>query len=531
MNPHVILELLGRVAMVFSVGCVLALAWLLPHRGFHLLRAPAGRAAQDPRLAGLRRRAPAFFDFIARHFQDARPSWLRAVLGGGIFVAGAIWFTRLLRGVLADGKIVTADHCLHNTVATFHSPGLIHFYSAVTNLASPAFAGPLVAVLAAVLWTAARRREALGLLLALAGSLAIAVIFKWTVERPRPVEAQALFRDSSFPSGHTLIGTAVYGFLVYLILRDETRRAWNWLLALPLLFLIGAVPLSRIYLGMHWPYDTVASQALAGAWLAVLITLFKFPPLVRRLAPTPPPTWLPRALAGAVAALLVYAAVLIDAVPHAKLAPPPLPAPLQVPLAVLGAAYPTNLPQTSQDAVGGLMEPISLEFVGDRQHIVDAFRRAGWHLADPPSVHGLLRELSDVIADRPDLQGPATPAFFAGLPQNLTFEKPGDASGSIRRRHHTRLWQTTLCAAPACTPLWVATASYDRGIKWVAEPYLLTHRIDPQVDHERDLIAHELTLAGARPLTTLLVTGPRTGHNAGGDGFVTDGRAHLFLCS
>ena len=108
------------------------------------------------------------------------------------------------------------------------------------------------------------------------------------------------------------------------------------------------------------------------------------------------------------------------------------------------------------------------------------------------------------------------------------FEKPGDPSGSIRRRHHTRLWKTTLCLAPSCTPLWVATASYDEGIKMVAEPYLLTHRVDPRIDLERDFIAAELRQAGARALGMIPVTGPSRGHNASGDPFVTDGRACVF---
>ena len=70
----------------------------------------------------------------------------------------------------------------------------------------------------------------------------------------------------------------------------------------------------------------------------------------------------------------------------------------------------------------------------------------------------------------------------------------------------------------------MATASYDAAVKLVAKPYLLTHRIDPRVDRERDLIASDLQRAGARELAVVTVTGPTQGHNAGGDNFTTDGR-------
>lgn len=531
MTLHAIFEMLGLSALVVAVGAVAALAWLLPHRGFHHLRRPVGRALASPRAARARERSPGVVAFAERHLHDARASWVRVGVGACCFGGGIAWFVHLMRGVLADGKIVTADRCLHNTLAGFDSTALVRYYSLVTNLAGPAFVAPLVGALVAIFWAAARRREALGLAIAAFGSLALAATFKEVIQRPRPPEAQALFRDSSFPSGHTLVATAVYGFLVYLVLRDEPRRAWHWLLAVPLLALIGSVPLSRIYLGMHWPYDTLASAALAGAWLAVLIALFKYPPLLHWLPPASAPVpWLPRALAGVVAVLAVWGAVLAMRVPHAKLGPPPAAVQTISPAAV-AAGYPSVLPPRSQDAVGGPMEPVSLILVGDAGAILAAFQQAGWQLAQPPSVHGLLRELWSVAANRPDPRGPATPAYFADQPQDMTFEKPGDPSGSIRRRHHTRLWRTTLCVASACTPVWVATASYDAGIKLIAEPYLLTHRIDPHVDLERDLIARDLRAAGARQLAVLPVTAPSSGHNAAGDTFVTDGRAYLFAIS
>jgi membrane-associated phospholipid phosphatase len=526
---HVVGELLGITALLTAVAGVLALAWLVPHRGFHLVREPAGRALRHPRVAALRRRAPGLVAFAERHGHDPRRSWLRVLLGALCLGGGIAWFVHLLRGVLADGKLVTADRCLHNTVVAFDSAALTRYYSVVSDLASIAFVAPMVTLIAVLLWAAKRRRESLGLALALAGAVALTNTLKALIGRPRPPEAQALFRDSSFPSGHTLTGAAVYGFLVYLVLRDEPRRLWHWLLAVPLLVLIASIPLSRIYLGVHWPYDTVASLALAGAWLAVLITLFKFPPLAARLpvaqAPVP---WLPGALAAAALALGGYGAVLAARWPQAKVAPPPS-AWRPIPLTALLAAYPPGLPKLSQDAVGGPMEPVSLILVGDAARVVAAFERAGWQLAQPPSVRGLLRELWAVARNRPDPRGPATPAYLGGEPQDLTFEKPGEPSGSIRRRHHTRLWQTALCIAPRCTPLWVATASYDAAVKLVAKPYLLTHRIDPRIDRERDLIASDLQRAGARELAVVTVTGPTQGHNAGGDNFTTDGRAHLLV--
>ncbi len=173
------------------------------------------------------------------------------------------------------------------------------------------------------------------------------------------------------------------------------------------------------------------------------------------------------------------------------------------------------------------MEPVAFLFFGSSPKVEQAFERAGWSLADLPSVHGLAHELTCVVRDAPDPHGPATPAYHEAQPQDLTFERPGTASGSIRHRHHIRIWRTTVADVASRQPLWAATCSYDMGVKFVPKPYLITHRIDPNVDKEREMIALQLRGAGARDLAFILVTGPTRGNNAGGDNFFTDGRAHV----
>src|SRR5260370_1181253 len=138
-----------------------------------------------------RRRAPGLAAFAERHDHDERPSWLRVALGALCFGGGVAWFVHLLRGVLADGKVVTADRCLHNTVVGFDSAALTHFYSVVSTLASVAFAGPLVLGLGAVWWAAGRRRATPGPAPALRPPVAPTNVLTALRSRPRPLGAQA----------------------------------------------------------------------------------------------------------------------------------------------------------------------------------------------------------------------------------------------------------------------------------------------------------------------------------------------------
>ncbi|HEY8022082.1 MAG TPA: LssY C-terminal domain-containing protein [Thermoanaerobaculia bacterium] len=524
MTWHAATVLFGRLALLGGLAAALFLLFLLPHRGWRWVRGPARRALRHPALAPAARRLPAVFGFAERHFGGGERSWLRLALGALFVGAGLRWFARVLAAVLTDGTVVVADRRLHNTVAAFHSPAMQRSLSLATDLASAAYVVPLVAAAVVLFWLGGLRREGLFLCAALAGAGLFAAALKYVVQRPRPVD---WYHGYSFPSAHTLVGTAVYGFLGYLVLRDDPRRPWRLAAVLPLAVLLAAIPLSRIYLGVHWPYDTVASLALSLAWLAILVALYKLPPFEERLpAPGVAKPWLRPALAGLAAAAVAYAALFAARPPHRKAGPVPRP-PSPIAAAALAAAFPARLEKTSQDLVGGPMEPIAFVFLGSRPALEQTFERAGWYLADPPSIRGLARELAAVVADRPDPHGPATPAYYQEEPQDLTFEKPGDASGSIRHRHHIRIWRTGLDAAPGAVPVWAATSSYDAGVKLVAKPYLVTHRIDPRIDRERELIAGDLLTAGARPLARVTVTGPTRGKNAGEDSFVTDGVARV----
>ena len=179
--------------------------------------------------------------------------------------------------------------------------------------------------------------------------------------------------------------------------------------------------------------------------------------------------------------------------------------------------------------MGRRMEPISLVLVGSEDDILRAFTRAGWALADPPTPIRVLKEGIAVMRNLPDPTSPATPAFFMDRPQSFTFEKPDPGLPSLRRRHHTRLWQTPHCLVPDCRRVWVATASFDVGLEISQSLYLPTHRIDPNLDRERALITAELVRIGARHEGSVTVLPPLRGTNAAGYPFWTDGQAVVLV--
>ena len=518
--------LLQGLTLGFAAAMSFA-AWAVAHRGRHLAHSWSARLLATPLMRDLSRRGHPLAAFIERHFAHIdRRSWIRAIAGTVIVAAALYWFTTILRGVLADGDVAAADRRLHNTLRMFHSEVLHVFYSSVSDLATATFIVPVTIALAALFWRHRRKYEARLFVIAIAGAAVLSTILKYIVRRPRPLDAMPFASGPSFPSGHTLAAAGVYGILAFLLLREKPRKWWHIVAAIVLLPVIVLVAFSRVYLGMHWPHDVIASLYIGVAWLACLTMLVRFRPDGTERDTAPEPIRAP-IFAAVTAAIVVYAIFLcrFDRQPESR---PALGPPAMVSANLLHA-FPGSLRRTSEDLVGGPMEPLSFLFVGSAADVQRTFERAGWFLADTPSATGLGSELWAVLSNRPDPHGPATPAYYAEQPQDLTFERSGTPDGSIRKRHHIRIWQTPICIEPSCTTVWGATCSYDMGIKFVAKPYLLTHRIDPRIDIEREFVAATLRTAGARDIATVVVTGPRNGRNAGGDSFTTDGRAHVML--
>jgi undecaprenyl-diphosphatase len=74
----------------------------------------------------------------------------------------------------------------------------------------------------------------------------------------------------AFPSGHTSKALATYGLLTIILWRASDSPVERLLAVLALLFIITAVPIGRMTMGVHWPSDVLGGFVIGGAWLAVL---------------------------------------------------------------------------------------------------------------------------------------------------------------------------------------------------------------------------------------------------------------------
>ena len=101
-------------------------------------------------------------------------------------------------------------------------------------------------------------------------------LLKGILQRPRPTEYRIIEETGySFPSGHSMISMAFYGYLIYLIYRYIKNKYVKWTLITILSILICLIGISRIYLGVHYTSDVLGGFLLSISYLVIYISSIK----------------------------------------------------------------------------------------------------------------------------------------------------------------------------------------------------------------------------------------------------------------
>jgi undecaprenyl-diphosphatase len=206
-----------------------------------------------------------------------RPAWLRVTELRLVAILGAIGVLVLtflvLGSEVAEGDTAAFDRAI--LLALRHSPddplGSPSFEVAVVHvsaLGSGAVTTLVTVIAVSYLALAGRRRFAMLVAVAAAGTELWMTLLKQAYDRPRPTVVTQLDPPGglSFPSGHSMIAVALYLTLAVLIagtLPQRRLRSFVVAVGAALALLIGT---SRVYLGVHYPTDVLAGWTFGLAW-------------------------------------------------------------------------------------------------------------------------------------------------------------------------------------------------------------------------------------------------------------------------
>lgn len=197
---------------------------------------------------------------------------LEVLVVGSVFLAALGLFFYLTRVVFVANSL-TFDAWVIGQANTLRAawPALTDAAFFVTFFASfPFLLGAALLLPAALRWVG-RKREALEVLLAVVGASLLNQLLKAHFQRARPATALVPQLGLSFPSGHAMIGLALYGCLAWLLWRHGRHPVWAALMVVWAV-LIG---LTRVYLQVHYATDVLAGFAAGLLWLILLRTALR----------------------------------------------------------------------------------------------------------------------------------------------------------------------------------------------------------------------------------------------------------------
>lgn len=192
-----------------------------------------------------------------------------------LIAAGSIWAFVELADEVIEGATDAFDRRILLTLRNAQDPtqplGPAWFQEMMRDFTALGSTGVLVLVTAGAagfLFLEGKRRAALAVILSVLGGMLISQLVKMGLDRPRPdlVPHATVVYTASFPSGHSMMATAVYLTLGALVARTRRiRRVKVFILVIAVLVSL-LVGVSRVYLGVHWPTDVLAGWAVGAAW-------------------------------------------------------------------------------------------------------------------------------------------------------------------------------------------------------------------------------------------------------------------------
>ena len=216
-------------------------------------------------------------DSLRRRLDPEERYGLRLTLLALAFLLVAVPFGWLLAQVEGEGSLVRVDTSaarhLHEWVRG--SPATVRFLEIVTFLGSPLWFYVVVIPAAIFVWRRHHARLAVFLAVTVLGGGLLNSVLKAIVDRPRPslVDPVAVAEGHSFPSGHAMSSTVVYGALLLVFLPVVARRLRPPVIGLAVV-LVAGIGFTRLALGVHYISDVVGGFVLGLAWLAASTAAF-----------------------------------------------------------------------------------------------------------------------------------------------------------------------------------------------------------------------------------------------------------------
>lgn len=197
-----------------------------------------------------------------------KKKWLRDNWKPLIFSLSIIIFIVIVNLLLSD-NLSTFDNFIYSIVSKLKCNFVTYLFKGITYLCSTPFV-----LIVTVMYMLLCKNKRIGFYVALNVILCVLLnqFMKLLFTRDRPLDIGLIVENGySFPSGHSMVSLALYGFFIYLIYHSRLPVNKRYLYIACLSILIVLIGISRIYLGVHYASDVLGGFALSMAYLILFI--------------------------------------------------------------------------------------------------------------------------------------------------------------------------------------------------------------------------------------------------------------------
>ncbi|MGD8907905.1 MAG: VTT domain-containing protein [Chromatiales bacterium] len=440
------LELASEVAfrLVLLLLLLLSLSWLLFIMARGLFRLIQPHATQLVQWAFDWGQLHPGFRSISSALADPDHPEAKGLAGLATLLLVTTLLFVLLTGVVLGGSLTAGmDQLVYTALQSLRSPWGDHLMTAFSAPGDLASILLFTIGLGLLLWLRGERRATYYLLAASLFGLLAPWLLKVSLQIPRPPAVSDALGPWSFPSAHVLRAVTLYGFFSIMLARS-LQRQWRWLPYSLATLLIGAVSLSRLYLGVHWLTDIFGSLMLGTAWVAFLgIAYHRHVERASRKRLMIGAAVLLSCLAGW-PALTWHDTHFRDYQPDRRIT--------RAPSRDWQENLAQQLPRFRDDLRGTRDHPLNLALAGDPQCLLHRLSEHGWQPAQMLDWHNLLRLLSP----HSELSRlPVLPQVHGDAHERAVFSKQ-QPDGT---RLLLRLWSTNIRLLPGEVPLLIGNVS------------------------------------------------------------------------
>jgi hypothetical protein len=191
--------------------------------------------------------------------------------------------------------------------------------------------------------------------------------------------------------------------------------------------------------------------------------------------------------------------------------------------AAISPAMFAAIPRRVQDQQGNLGDMVNFALIGSQDQVEKAFQNAGWVKVDSSNQDAVVHGLVETLQHKAYLEMPMSTLYLFERPQDLSYAR-ADPITVAAERHHLRVWKSPETVSGK--PLWVGSSTHDIGFEKDQRNNGVTHKIDPQIDKERDFLEQSFAAAGDLMAAAYVTpsTPLTTARTATGGSFQSDGR-------